>query len=360
LISFKEGYVEEITKRDAAISWIRVDVNGVKEKAVNYNKLTGDVEVGDQVTLNTTAVDLSLGTGGVHFVIHNHRIKNKDLVGEGHIMKLRYTPMQLKCLVAEEESSPYYEKMKTFNSLNNSLYVVGTLHSMVAPIAAMLKWLKPKLRINYIMTDAGALPIEFSLSVKELKEKGIINKTITTGHSFGGDIESINIYTGIIASKEVLQSDVTIIAMGPGIVGTGTKYGFSGIEQGHIIDAVNNLGGVSFALPRISFSDKRDRHWGISHHTITSLEQITNTRTNLVLPQLDTEKMERFQDQISNSTIASKHNVFYEDGKDIIKALEHYNIKVSTMGRGYYQDEEYFISLGAAARGIINYLEYHQ
>ena len=35
--------------------------------------------------------------------------------------------------------------------------------------------------------------------------------------------------------------------MGPGIVGTGTKYGFSGIEQGYIIDAVNNLrGGTNY------------------------------------------------------------------------------------------------------------------
>ena len=31
--------------------------------------------------------------------------------------------------------------------------------------------------------------------------------------------------------------------MGPGIVGTGTKYGFSGIEQGQIIDAINTLSG---------------------------------------------------------------------------------------------------------------------
>ena len=33
--------------------------------------------------------------------------------------------------------------------------------------------------------------------------------------------------------------------MGPGIVGSGTKYGFTGIEQGYIIDVINNLGGFS-------------------------------------------------------------------------------------------------------------------
>ena len=47
-----------------------------------------------------------------------------------------------------------------------------------------------------------------------------------------------------------------MVAMGPGIVGTGTNYGFTGIEQGTIIDAVNTLGGIPIAIPRISFADK--------------------------------------------------------------------------------------------------------
>lgn len=320
--------------------------------------MTGYVDIGDKVVLNTTAVELGLGTGGYHFVIYNYNNKSKETSEElGHIMKLRYTPIQLKCLAAEEQKSKYHDAFKDFKDLNGSLYIVGTLHSMLAPIAAMLKWLKPELNISYIMTDAGALPLHFSKTIKILKEKDIIKNTITVGHAFGGDFECINIYTGIIAAKVAAKSDVTIITMGPGIVGTGTKYGFSGIEQGYIIDAVNKLGGQSLAVPRISFADKRERHKGISHHTLTTLNEVTNTKTNLVFPVLDEMHAEFINTQIRESNMNNQHNIIFEDGKDVLKALKHYQLEIKTMGRGYYDDEAFFLTLGAAAKAGIKLLD---
>jgi hypothetical protein len=105
----------------------------------------------------------------------------------------------------------------------------------------------------------------------------MINGTITFGQAFGGDIETVNVYTSLISAEKILKSDLSIITMGPGITGTGTKYGFSGIEQGYIIDAVNTLGGNPIFIPRISFADKRERHYGISHHSITILNEICKT-----------------------------------------------------------------------------------
>ena len=172
-------------------------------------------------------------------------------------MKLRYTPHQIRCLAAEEEDSQYHDVFNEFISLNNHSVVVGSLHSMLAPIVAMLKWFDSSIKINYLMTDGGSLPIYFSNTVRELKDKKLINKTITIGHAFGGDLECTNIYTGLIAAKEILKGDVTIVTMGPGIVGTGTKYGFSGIEQGQNVDAVNTLRGEAVIVPRISFKDLR-------------------------------------------------------------------------------------------------------
>lgn len=272
-------------------------------------------------------------------------------------MKLRYTPLQFKCLAAEEQDSKYHEAFNDFRSLNNSIYIVGTLHSMLAPIAAAIKLLRPELKITYIMTDAGALPLHFSKTVKILKEKKIVKNTITVGHAFGGDLECVNIYTGIIAANIILNSDITIIAMGPGIVGTGTKYGFSGIEQGYIIDAVNNLGGISFAVPRISFADNRERHKGISHHTLTILNDITNTKTNLVLPILQGHYAEQIIKQIKENKINEKHNIMFENGNDVINALNYYGLEVKTMGRGYSDDEVFFLTLGAAAKASIKILE---
>lgn len=354
MVSFKEGIVSKILEKDCDVSWLEVEIDGEKSRGVNYTSLTGNIELGDRVILNTTAVDLNLGTGGQHFVIHNERNKQRDLEGEGHIMKLRYTPMQTSCLAVEEQNSPHHEDIDAFTSLDGKVFIVGTLHSMLAPIAATIKHLRPDLRINYIMTDSGALPIQFSKTVKYLKEKEIIDNTITVGNSFGGDFECINVYTGIITAKEVLDSDITIITMGPGIVGSGTKYGFSGIEQGYIIDAINTLGGTSIVVPRISFRDKRNRHTGMSHHSITVLDEIIKSKTNVILPKLEKTREDFIKSQICDAHIDEKHDITYEDGSCIKDALDHYNLKITTMGRGFDEDTEFFTTLGAVGRGAIN------
>lgn len=358
LLSYREGIVTRINEVDDQITWISVDMDGETAKAVNYNAMTGCINIGDKVVLNTTAVELGLGTGGYHFVIYNKKHKEQTISSDsGHIMKLRYTPLQFKCFAAEEQDSKYHDRFNDFKSLDNSVYIVGTLHSMLAPIASVIKWLRPELKITYIMTDAGALPLHFSKTVKLLKDKKIIENTITIGHAFGGDLECVNIYTGIIAAKIIAESDITIITMGPGIVGTGTKYGFSGIEQGYIIDAVNKFGGLSLAVPRVSFADKRERHKGISHHTLTILNDIVNTKTNLALPILDENYAELINKQIKSYQLNEKHNIYYEKGNEVVNALNYYGLEVKTMGRGYYDDEAFFHSLGAAAKVAIKLLD---
>ena len=71
MISKKIGIVESIVDKSENLDDIRVNINGEIQKAYNYPKMTGNVNVGDEVVLNTTAVELSLGTGGYHFVITN-------------------------------------------------------------------------------------------------------------------------------------------------------------------------------------------------------------------------------------------------------------------------------------------------
>lgn len=343
-------------RKDDSTTWVQVDIDGKLAKAVNYNDLTGSINVNDNIILNTTAVDLSLGTGGYHFVIFNYSNESRRIHGNGHIMKLRYTPYQIKCLTAEEEASPYHDLFNEFEDLNKKVFIVGTLHSMLAPLASMIKWLNPELKINYLMTDGGALPLQFSNTVKELKEKNIIDKTITIGHAFGGDIECVNIYTGLIAAKEILDSDITIIAMGPGIVGTGTKFGFSGVEQGNIIDAVNNLNGTPFIVPRISFKDSRERHRGISHHTLTVLTKICNTNGKLIIPKLSDDKDQFIDKQLVDNKLLDRYEIIRESGIDIVEALKYFNLSITTMGRGIKEDIDYFITLGAVSRSVVRHL----
>lgn len=355
LLSYRKAKVIEIYEEDESRALVGVELDGIIYKAINYNKLTGNIKTGDEVVVNTTAVELSLGTGGMHFVIFNYNNERKSFEGKGHIMKLRYTPHQIKCLVVEEEESPYHNVFLNFKSLENHRFIIGTLHSMLAPIVAMLKYMNKDIKINYIMTDGGALPIDFSNTVRDLKYRGLIEKTITIGHAFGGDLECTNIYTGLIAAKEILKGDVTIITMGPGIVGTGTKYGFSGIEQGNILDAVNTLGGKAILVPRISFKDSRERHNGVSHHTKTVLSEIAKTSGTVVFPLLDRDKMDLINKQIESLNLNEKHNIVYEQGDDIAKAMDNFDLNIKTMGRGFEEDREFFLTLGAVGNYTIKH-----
>ena len=96
MISKRIGVVESIKNKSQNLEEITVNVNGNIEKAYNYPKMTGSVDIGNEVVLNTTAVEVSLGTGGYHFVILNLNKLESNMTPGGHIMKLRYTPMQVK------------------------------------------------------------------------------------------------------------------------------------------------------------------------------------------------------------------------------------------------------------------------
>lgn len=349
MIRIRQGTVLEIISTSHGVTEIKVETEGKQQKVLNYDFMTGPVKPGDRVSLNTTAVQKELGSGGYHFVMANHNIENNDVPELGHIMKLRYTPSQVCCFSVEEELHPDRAKILDFTSLRKTPVIVGTLHSMLAPAAAGVKrGSGEKLRVVYVMTDGAALPVQISRTVAELKEKQLIDAVVTVGHAFGGDLEAVNIYSGLIAAKEVAGADVIIVTMGPGIVGTGTKYGFTGIEQGEIINAVNILGGKPIAIPRMSFVDPRERHIGISHHTMTVLEKIAITRCTVPIPKLEPIKENYVTKQLLKSGITAEHEVVVEDGEPALVYLMEKNIVVSTMGRTMAQDKEFFLAAGAA------------
>lgn len=349
MISKRLGKVKSIVSQNGVLDDLIIVVKGEEQRAYNYPKMTGEVNEGDEVLLNTTAVELSLGTGGYHFVISNLNNLESKLTEGGHIMKLRYTPFQVKVDAVEEQESEYHSKFSEFKSLDNLPVVVGTLHSMLTPFVASYKRQYPNKRLVYIMTDGAALPIYLSKNVDNLKNKGLIDSTITIGNAFGGDYECVNIYTALITAKNILNADAVFVSMGPGIVGTGTKYGFTGIEQGPILDAVNKLGGVPVAVPRISFADKRDRHYGISHHSITVFKEIVNERVYIPLTKYDQHKLSKVEEQIEKNGLNKKHNIIFIENDNTKEDLEHFNLKVRSMGRGYEEDREFFEAASTAA-----------
>jgi hypothetical protein len=201
------------------------------------------------------------------------------------------------------------------------------------------------------MSDAGALPLSWSDLVRELTDAGLIDVTCTYGHAFGGDIEAVNVYSGLAAAKVAGRADVVIAAMGPGGVGTGTKLGFSGIEQGQVLDAAGALQARPIACVRVSFDDARDRHRGISHHGITTLTLATTRRATVVLPALPGVPGDMLREQCERSGIDERHDVVEADGGPGVALLQERGIDPKTMGRPLSHSPEPF--LAAAAAGAV-------
>lgn len=348
---------------------------GLKEKAVCYPELGMAVNIGDIVLINTTASRLALGSGGGHFVQavlqkgeaqnrldlqNGEGEKSEQLRKEGHIMKLRYTPIQMATLSVEEPDSPYHDDFQDDGDLQGTPVITGELHSMLPGLVCSLRWFWKKdgfmkdgecPRIAYIMTDGGALPIGWSRHVSQLKELGWLAGTVTVGQAFGGDLEAVNLYTGLIAAKRVLKADVIIVLMGPGIVGTGTKYGFTGMEVAGTIHSVTTLGGLPIVIPRISLSDKRSRHNGISHHSLTALGKATLVPAVIPLPHPISDG-QIIKEQISKAGWGNKHQMvsIHITPEDVETAFEAYPMSITTMGRDHTQDLTFFQSIAAAAR----------
>src|SRR3989304_4219696 len=181
MINFAAAPITNISRSDSGLTEVEIEIGGRTGKAINYDSLTGPVAVGDEVVVNTTAVDLSLGTGGYCFVLWN--LSRSDFSeagpgrtrpGAGHLMKMRYTPLQTAGLSVEEQDTPHHDILKAKKTVDGLPVIACGLHSQLLPIAATIKAVRPETRVAYVMTEGGALPAAFSRTVAWLTANGDI------------------------------------------------------------------------------------------------------------------------------------------------------------------------------------------
>ena len=163
MVRIRHGRVTALLAKRPGATEVAVAVDGDpgEAEAISYDGVTGPVAVGDRVVLNTTAVSLGLGTGGLHVVMA--RLDGAvDDAGPGHVMKARYTPAQVRVLAVEEEASPHREAVAACGDLGGMPVVCAELHSMVPVVAAAARAVADDLAVAYVMSDGGALPLAFS------------------------------------------------------------------------------------------------------------------------------------------------------------------------------------------------------
>jgi hypothetical protein len=349
--------VTAISRAEAGIFYLeaRADGETATRRAVAYPALTGGVAVGDRVVLNTTATALGLGTGGVDFVLENHAATGDERTfgeptGDEHIIKLRYTPHQHA--VRSVEMDPAYAEMwRTADSLEGVPVIVGGLHSQIAPAAAAFKAGRPGSRVAYVMTDSAALPIAFSRLVRELRDAGLIDSTLTAGQAFGGDYECVTDASALLAARHIAGADAIIIAAGPGNAGTGTRFGFSGIEQGPLLTLASHLGGAPIGILRLSFAEERGRHLGVSHHSVTTLGRLSSPAT-VVFPNcpagVDPILYVALRHAVEEGPIGAWHRIVEADGAPGMTLLRERGVHVRSMGRSADDDPLFFHAAAAA------------
>jgi Protein of unknown function (DUF3866) len=203
-------------------------------------------------------------------------------------------------------------------------------------------------RVVYVMQDGGALPAWFSRTCATLRDAGWLAATVTTGQSFGGDLETVTVHTGLLAARHVLGADVAVVAQGPGNLGTGTRWGFSGVAAGEAVNAVAALGGRPVASLRISDADPRERHRGVSHHSLTAYGRVALARADVVLPDLGGEFGRRVA--AAAAGLGQRHDLVTVPVDGLEAALRAGPARLSTMGRGLDKDLAYFLAAAAAGR----------
>jgi len=337
-----------VRERDG-VQYLRVRTDTGIRNALNYLALNGRLQPSDRVLLNTTATTLQLGTGGYDFVVAScsERTAPSDAPPtpdkEGLLMRLRYTPSQFAAPAAENRYPDALE-----GTLEGMPVVAILLHSHLAPVVGAMRYARPDARIVYVMTDSASLGLGFSETVSQLKAMGWLAGTVTIGQAFGGDLEAVNLYSGLLLARHALGADLVVVGQGPGNLGTGTRWGFSGIDQGLALNAIGTLEGLPIAALRLSFGDARERHQGVSHHSLTVLSRVALVRCHVPVPLLPDEQRERVQVALSGAGIPERHTLHLIDANDAFEWLCRQSVPLATMGRDWEAERAYFLA-GCAA-----------
>jgi hypothetical protein len=121
-----------------------------------------------------------------------------------------------------------------------------------------------------VQVQGGALPVSLSDTVRALKERDLLAIAIAVAPCLDGDADCVSVAAALaLASRD---HDAIVCAVGPGIVGTGSRFGHGALSLAEAGNTASALGGRPVLAVRTSSADSRDRHQGVSHHAQAVLD----------------------------------------------------------------------------------------
>jgi Protein of unknown function (DUF3866) len=248
---------------------LTIEVDGEQRPAWADTTLLGEMREGDEVVVNVAALDLDLGSGGFDIVHVNltRGLDRGDADNGEHVMKLNYSSLQ-------HAIEPVERPLAETGGESPTPVVVLPLHGHLAPAAWAAIQAAPELRVGYLQTGGGALPGSLSRDVAQLRERDLLCGHITVAPAYGGEHEATSVAGALDAAGERLDWDVVLAGPGPGIIGSGTALGHGGMAALDTAHAALTLGMPTLLSPRLSAADPRERHRGVSHHTLTVMRML--------------------------------------------------------------------------------------
>lgn len=315
---------------------LTVEIDGERRPAWADETLFGEMREGDEVVVNVAALDLGLGSGGFDIVhVNLTRGLGADPPGNAHVMKLNYTSLQ----------HPVDPVELPERKVGEMAVLVLPLHGHLAPAAWAAAQAAPGLRVGYVQTAGGALPGSLSRDVVALRERDLLLGHVTAAPSYGGEHEALSAIGALDAAANRLGWDVALVGPGPGIIGSDTQLGHGGMAALDNAHAALALALPTLLSPRLSAADPRERHRGVSHHTLTVLELLLSG-VGVAAPSGDATISARLAEAAGD-----RHEL-----REAVPDLDGYaasGLPTRTMGRGIDEDPLFFaapLAAGVALR----------
>lgn len=337
---------------------LTVEVAGARRAAWADPSAVGPVEIGDEVVVNVEAADLGLGSGGFDIVHVNltRGLEGGGLEGE-HVMKLNYTSLQ--------HAVKPVEASRGRAAQGGPPVLVIPLHGHLAPVAWAFHQAEPGLDLGFVQGAGGALPGTLSRDAADLRERGLLSGHITAGPAYGAPHEAITLTGGIDAAGGELGWSAVVVGPGPGIIGSESRLGHGGMAALDAAHSALALGLPTLVAPRLSSSDPRARHRGLSHHSRTVLEMLLGTvrvpvpEASLAgWPLLEEGAPEGGSPQAALDdlieTCGGRHDIAVEEID--LRGYAESGLPTRTMGRSLEGDPLFFaapLAAGRALRGAV-------
>jgi Protein of unknown function (DUF3866) len=335
-----------------SIEPLRVRIGDAEREAWADAGLVGDVREGDEVIVNTEARDLGLGSGGFDLV-HVNLTRGLDEPGSAgeQVLKLNYTSLQHPVEPVEDAAG----------DRRAIPVLVIPLHGHLAPAAWAAAQAREGLRVGFAQGAGGALPGGLSRDVAELRKRGLLCEHVTAGPAFGGGREAISLLGALDAAAGPLEWEAAIVGPGPGILGSASRFGHGGTAALDAAHAALALGFATLLAPRLSSSDPRPRHRGLSHHSASVLELVLGTVRVPVpeaevegWPLLDAEAPEGGSPQAALDSLieicGGRHDIAVQ--RIDLGGYADSGLPDTTMGRSISEDPLFFAAPLAAGRAL--------